>query len=142
MSIRPCLRVMISSFAPIPLWWVALDDIFLISRSYATEFQKASCFSVPSLQKRSFSHGPPLNKPMIEDRVMLVLQLYDKIDPNKLTLHSDLINEFGLDSLDMVEINVAMELEFMFDIPSADAQRLRTPFDIVQYICDKHDIYD
>ncbi|VDM31646.1 unnamed protein product [Hydatigera taeniaeformis] len=78
-----------------------------------------------------FSHGPPLTKPMIEDRVMLVLQLYDKIDPNKLTLKSDLAKDFGLDSLDMVEVNVAMEEEFTFDIPSADAQRLRTPFDIV-----------
>ncbi|EUB57600.1 Acyl carrier protein [Echinococcus granulosus] len=85
---------------------------------------------------RSFSHGPPLSKPMIEDRVMLVLQLYDKIDPNKLTLKSDLVKDFGLDSLDMVEE------EFTFDIPSADAQRLRTPFDIIQYICDKHDIYE
>lgn len=42
----------------------------------------------------------------------------------------------------MVEVNVAMEEEFTFDIPSADMERLRTPFDIVQYICDKHDIYD
>ncbi|VDN98897.1 unnamed protein product, partial [Rodentolepis nana] len=111
-------------------------------RSDAFDSQKCSHFFVPSVQKRDFSHGPPLNKPMIEDRVMLVLQLYDKLNPNKLTLHTDIVNEFGLDSLDMVEVNVAMEEEFAFDIPSADALRLRTPFDIVQYVCDKHDIYD
>lgn len=52
------------------------------------------------------------------------------------------MKDFGLDSLDMVEVNVAMEEEFTFDIPSVDAIRLRTPSDIVQYICDKHDIYD
>ncbi|VDO02365.1 unnamed protein product, partial [Rodentolepis nana] len=102
-------------------------------RSHAIDSQKCSHFFVPSVQKRDFSHGPPLNKLMIEDRVMLVLQLYDKINPNKLTLHTDIVNEFGLDSLDMVEVNVAMEEEFAFDIPSADALRLRTPFDIVQY---------
>ncbi|CDS43533.1 NADH dehydrogenase [Echinococcus multilocularis] len=110
--------------------------------SYITRLQRSKYPPISSLQTRSFSHGPPLSKSMIEDRVMLVLQLYDKIDPNKLTLKSDLVKDFGLDSLDMVEVNVAMEEEFTFDIPSADAQRLRTPFDIIQYICDKHDIYE
>ncbi|KAL5964243.1 Acyl carrier protein mitochondrial [Taenia solium] len=114
----------------------------MIIRPYISRTQKPAHPSISSLQTRSFSHGPPLSKPMIEDRVMLVLQLYDKIDPNKLTLKSDLVKDFGLDSLDMVEVNVAMEEEFTFDIPSADAQRLRTPFDIIQYICDKHDIYE
>lgn len=37
---------------------------------------------------------------------------------------------------------MAMEEEFTFEIPDAEAQRFKTPFDIVQYICDKHDIYD
>ncbi|VDL93610.1 unnamed protein product [Schistocephalus solidus] len=97
---------------------------------------------VPVNSFRQFSHGPPLTKPMIEDRVLLVLRLYDKVDGEKLNLKSELKKEFGLDSLDMVEVVMAMEEEFIFEIPDSDAQRFNTPLDIVQYICDKHDIYD
>lgn len=29
-----------------------------------------------------------------------------------------------------------------FEIPDADSERLMTPQDIVQYVCDKEDVYD
>ncbi|VVC91395.1 unnamed protein product [Leptidea sinapis] len=32
---------------------------------------------------RHFSHGPPLTIDLIKSRVLLVLQLYDKVDPEK-----------------------------------------------------------
>lgn len=73
---------------------------------------------------------------------MLVLNLYDKIDPNKLTLDAHFLNDLGLDSLDTVEVIMAMEDEFGFEIPDADADRLLRPRDIVQYIADKDDIYE
>lgn len=41
---------------------------------------------------------------LIEDRVMLVLKLYDKIDADKLRVESHLVNDMGLDSLDCVEV--------------------------------------
>ncbi|KAA3671845.1 uncharacterized protein DEA37_0012723, partial [Paragonimus westermani] len=37
---------------------------------------------------RTYSHGPPMTKPMIEDRVMLVLRLYDKVNPEKTIMSS------------------------------------------------------
>ena len=49
---------------------------------------------------------------MIEQRVLLVLRLCDKIDPNKLTLSSDFTKDLGLDSLDQIDIVLAMEDEF------------------------------
>jgi NADH dehydrogenase (ubiquinone) 1 alpha/beta subcomplex 1 len=49
---------------------------------------------------------------MIEQRVLLVLKLCDKIDPNKLTLSSDFTKDLGLDSLDQIDIVIAMEDEF------------------------------
>lgn len=49
---------------------------------------------------------------MIEQRVLLVLRLCDKIDPNKLTLSSDFTKDLGLDSLDQIDIVIAMEDEF------------------------------
>ena len=48
---------------------------------------------------------------------MLVLNLFDKIDNEKLTPESHFIKDLGLDSLDHVEIIIAMEDEFGFQIP-------------------------
>ncbi|VDO23235.1 unnamed protein product [Haemonchus placei] len=73
---------------------------------------------------------------------MLVLSLYDKIDPKKLTMDSDFVNDLGLDSLDHVEMIMEMEEEFGFEIPDGDADRLKTPRDIFQYIADREDVYD
>lgn len=84
----------------------------------------------------------PLTISLVKQRVILVLQLYDKVDPAKLTLASHFMKDLGLDSLDHVEIIMAMEDEFGFEIPDNDSERLMTPQDIVQYVCDKEDVYD
>ncbi|XP_021200162.2 acyl carrier protein, mitochondrial isoform X1 [Helicoverpa armigera] len=90
---------------------------------------------------RNYSGGPPLSLDLIKSRVLLVLQLYDKIDPEKLNVDSHFLNDLGLDSLDHVEVIMAMEDEFGFEIPDGDAERLVRPKDIIQYIADKEDVY-
>jgi NADH dehydrogenase (ubiquinone) 1 alpha/beta subcomplex 1 len=53
---------------------------------------------------------------MIEQRLILLLKLFDKIDPAKLTLESNFTKDLGLDSLDFVDIIIAIEDEFcMFE---------------------------
>ncbi|XP_059052157.1 acyl carrier protein, mitochondrial-like isoform X2 [Achroia grisella] len=91
---------------------------------------------------RKYSGGPPLSLDLIKSRVILVLQLYDKINPEKLSVESHFMTDLGLDSLDHVEVIMAMEDEFGFEIPDADAERLVRPKDIIQYIADKEDIYE
>ena len=78
---------------------------------------------------------------MIKDRCLLVLRLYDKINPEKLTLESHFINDLGLDSLDHVEIIMAMEDKFGFEIPDNHAEKHLTPAKIVQYVADHEDVY-
>ncbi|XP_049863857.1 uncharacterized protein LOC126362662 isoform X3 [Schistocerca gregaria] len=92
--------------------------------------------------KRFYSAKEPLTLELIKDRVLLVLRLYDKVDPNKLTLDSHFMNDLGLDSLDHVEVIMAMEDEFGFEIPDSDAEKLVRPADIVRYIADKEDVYE
>ncbi|XP_074648239.1 acyl carrier protein, mitochondrial-like isoform X2 [Tubulanus polymorphus] len=89
---------------------------------------------------RNYSHVP-LTLEMIRERVLLVLKLYDKVNPEKLTVDSHFINDLGLDSLDTVEVIMAMEDEFGFEIPDNDAERLLKPADVIQYIADKEDVY-
>merc|ERR1711894_161605 len=95
---------------------------------------------IPSVGVR-WGHAP-MNLDSIGDRVLLCLKLYDKIDPEKLSVESHFMNDLGLDSLDQVEVIVAMEDEFGFEIPDMDAERLMRPADIIQYVADKEDIYD
>ncbi|ALC42994.1 mtacp1 [Drosophila busckii] len=91
---------------------------------------------------RSYSAKPPLSLKLINERVLLVLKLYDKIDPSKLNVNSHFINDLGLDSLDHVEVIMAMEDEFGFEIPDSDAEKLLKPADIIKYVADKEDVYE
>ncbi|KAK4300010.1 hypothetical protein Pmani_027752 [Petrolisthes manimaculis] len=101
---------------------------------------------LPTLNKtcsvRNYSAKEPLTLDMIQQRVLLVLKLYDKISPEKLTMDSHFMQDLGLDSLDHVEVIMAMEDEFGFEIPDGDAEKLLRPADIIRYVADKEDIYD
>ncbi|GFR95697.1 acyl carrier protein [Elysia marginata] len=93
-------------------------------------------------QLRWYAGKAPLTLETVQKRVELVLKLYDKINPEKLSLDSHFMNDLGLDSLDQVEIIMAIEDEFGFEIPDADSERLMRPRDIVQYIADKEDVFE
>lgn len=91
------------------------------------------------MQQR-FASPNPTSIIEVRDRVMYNLHLYDKVDQQKLFEGSHFIKDLGLDSLDQVEIVMAMENEFNHYIPDNDAEKLLTPQEIIDYICDKYDI--
>ncbi|XP_056309810.1 NADH:ubiquinone oxidoreductase subunit AB1b [Danio aesculapii] len=91
---------------------------------------------------RLYSDAPPLTLEGIQERVLYVLKLYDKINPDVLKSTSHFMKDLGLDSLDQVEIIMAMEDEFGFEIPDGDGEKLMTPEEIVTYIADKKDVYE
>uniref|UniRef100_A0A0M3HUX8 Acyl carrier protein n=2 Tax=Ascaris TaxID=6251 RepID=A0A0M3HUX8_ASCLU len=95
-----------------------------------------------AIQVRHYSEKAPLTLKTLEERIILVLSLYDKIDPKKLTMDSNFMTDLGLDSLDHVEVIMALEDEFGFEIPDGDADNMKTPRDIFKYICDKEDVYE
>ncbi|XP_062304766.1 NADH:ubiquinone oxidoreductase subunit AB1a [Osmerus eperlanus] len=106
--------------------------------------QETCLTQVPRLTlsvQRQYGDLPPLTLDTILDRVIYVLKLYDKINPEKLQASSHFLKDLGLDSLDQVEIIMAMEDEFGFEIPDSEAEKLMCPQDIVHYIADKKDVY-
>ncbi|XP_046621869.1 acyl carrier protein, mitochondrial isoform X3 [Neodiprion virginianus] len=105
-------------------------------------YDKISADKVRANQVRHYSAKAPMTLELIRERVILVLKLYDKIDHAKLDLNSHFIEDLGLDSLDHVEVIMAMEDEFGFEIPDRDAERLTKPAEIVRYIADKEDVYE
>merc|ERR1712212_176840 len=100
------------------------------------------CCTTNTLQVRQYSAEIPMSLQLINDRVFLVLRLYDKINPEKVALESHFINDLGLDSLDHVEVIMAIEDEFGFEIPDDHAERLMTPSQIIRYVADHEDVYE
>ncbi|XP_056144291.1 NADH:ubiquinone oxidoreductase subunit AB1b [Lampris incognitus] len=121
---------------------VAHRPLSLMSRCQRTRPAQQSPMSAVGMLCRQYGDLPPLTLDSIKDRVMYVLKLYDKINPEKLQTSSHFMKDLGLDSLDQVEIIMAMEDEFGFEIPDAEAEKLMTPEEIVQYIADKKDVYE
>ncbi|XP_036403989.1 acyl carrier protein, mitochondrial-like isoform X2 [Megalops cyprinoides] len=115
----------------------------LLSCSQKTRQTNLTRISSPLGQLcRQYGDLPPLTLETIKDRVLYVLKLYDKINPEKLQTTSHFLKDLGLDSLDQVEIIMAMEDEFGFEIPDVEAEKLMSPQEIVQYIAEKKDVYE
>ena len=53
---------------------------------------------------------------------------------NSVTLEASFIDDLGADSLDIVELVMALEEEFDIEIPDADAEKVVTVGDVVDYI--------
>merc|ERR1712050_258031 len=74
------------------------------------------------------------SKTDVESRVLAVCKAFDKITADKISLESHFINDLGLDSLGHVEVIMAVEDEFGFEIPDEHAEKLLTPGKIAQYV--------
>jgi acyl carrier protein len=119
--------------------------LFKIQFKFKLHFIKIKLFKFKNKNviintRRGYSHVP-YTKEMIEQRVLLVLRLCDKINPEKINLDSHFYKDLSLDSLDHVDVILAMEDEFGFEIPDCDMDFLTTPRLVVQYVCDKFDVF-
>ena len=52
------------------------------------------------------------------------------------TMDASFIDDLGADSLDIVELVMALEEEFDMEIPDTDAEKVVTVSDVVEYIKD------
>ncbi|XP_068193377.1 NADH:ubiquinone oxidoreductase subunit AB1b [Antennarius striatus] len=119
-----------------------LRHISFAADSRKTRWIGQSRIPTVGLLCRQYGDLPPLSLESITERVMYVLKLYDKINPDELKKTSHFMQDLSLDSLDQIEIIMAMEDEFGFEIPDSDGEKLMTPDDIVQYIANKNDVYE
>jgi len=58
------------------------------------------------------------------------------VTDSNVTMESSFIDDLGADSLDIVELIMALEEEFDTEIPDADAEKVVTVGDVVDYIKD------
>lgn len=71
------------------------------------------------------------------DRVKKVVVEQLSVEPDEVTPDATFTEDLRADSLDMVELSMALEEEFQVDIPDDDAGKIRTVQDAVNYIDEK-----
>ena len=65
-------------------------------------------------------------------KVIIVEQL--QVNEDAVTQEASFIDDLGADSLDLVELIMALEEEFDIEIPDADAEKVVSVADVVNYI--------
>jgi len=63
----------------------------------------------------------------------LVVELLE-VDEAKVVLEASFVDDFGADSLDLIEMMTAVEEAFGIEIPDEDAGKLQTVQDAVDYV--------
>ena len=69
-----------------------------------------------------------------EDRVKEIIAKELEVEAKQLTAEAKFIEDLGADSLDIVELVMAVEEEFGIDIPDEDADKLKTVGDAMNYL--------
>nr|ABV24728.1 acyl carrier protein [Schizochytrium sp. FJU-512] len=83
---------------------------------------------------RAFSASTFLPEAEVQERVIEVVKNFDKVDGAKVNPQAHFINDLGLDSLDAVELVMAIEEEFVIEIPDDVAEKILTCEDAVKFV--------
>ena len=70
----------------------------------------------------------------IEGRVKKIIQEQLGVDESKVTREASFIDDLGADSLDTVELVMALEEEFGIEIPDEQAEKMKTVGAAINYI--------
>ncbi|GAW23754.1 hypothetical protein ANO14919_133300 [Xylariales sp. No.14919] len=94
--------------------------------------------AIPSLRMYSAASG--LKKEEVESRIIGILNSFDKVnDPSNIGPTAHFSNDLALDSLDTVEVVMAIEEEFSIEIPDKDADTIHSVNQAVDYILSQPD---
>ena len=70
----------------------------------------------------------------IFDKVKSIIVEQLGVTDTSVTMEASFIDDLGADSLDIVELVMAIEEEFDIEIPDSDAEKVVTVGDVVDYI--------
>ena len=70
----------------------------------------------------------------VEQRVKEIICEQLGVSEEQVTPEASFIEDLGADSLDIVELVMALEEEFGLDIPDEDADKLKTVGDAMEYL--------
>lgn len=73
----------------------------------------------------------------MDDKIKKIIEEQLGVEGEKIKVEASFIDDLGADSLDIVELVMAMEEEYDIEIPDEDAEKLKTVGDVVNYLKDK-----
>lgn len=73
----------------------------------------------------------------LQDKVRAIIAEQLGVKPEEVTPQAKFIDDLGADSLDTVELVMALEEEFGIEIPDEEAEKLVTVGDAIKYIEEK-----
>ncbi|EPR12828.1 acyl carrier protein [Ruminiclostridium papyrosolvens] len=71
---------------------------------------------------------------MVFDKVKKLIVEQLGVEEEDITMEASFIDDLGADSLDIVELIMALEEEFGLEIPDNEAEKITTVSDVVEYI--------
>ncbi len=70
----------------------------------------------------------------VDERIKAIIAEQLGVKPEEVTPQASFIDDLGADSLDTVELIMALEEEFNVEIPDEDAEKMTTVGDAIKYI--------
>ena len=70
----------------------------------------------------------------MEERVKEIIVEQLGVDADQVTANDSFVDDLGADSLDTVELVMALEEEFDVEIPDEDAEKIATVNDAISYL--------
>ena len=74
---------------------------------------------------------------MVFERIREIICDQLDLEEDKVTMDSDIMEDFEADSLDVVDLVMSIEDEFGLEVPDDQIENLRTVGDVVRYIEEK-----
>lgn len=73
------------------------------------------------------------------EQIVDILAKQLQIDPSKISEDTDIVEDLGADSLDIVEVLMELEQTFSVSVPDEQIADFRTPRDIYSFIASQKD---
>ncbi len=70
----------------------------------------------------------------MQQKVVNIIANQLGVEKDLVTLDANVVDDLGADSLDVVELVMALEEAFDLEIPDEEAEKIRTVKDIIEYL--------
>src|SRR5476651_2262844 len=77
----------------------------------------------------------------VESKIKTIIAEQLGVKPEEVTPNASFVDDLGADSLDTVELIMALEEELSVEIPDEDAEKMKTVGDAIKYIEEKASAY-
>lgn len=74
---------------------------------------------------------------MVFEKVAAILAEQLDVEVDEITMATDVVDDLGADSLDIVDLVMTLEDEFDLEIPDEDIESARTVGELVKYLEDR-----